>query len=125
MSKHAAKKQHGRLRLWLPWLMLAVGVVGLLLLISHPRQRQERRAQPAPARESAAEQPCTVSAAPLDSVPVPVATGKTIIQPGPQPAMPRFKERISSDSTRQPLSLPLRMAPLDTISSLTPLEPIR
>jgi hypothetical protein len=125
MSKHAAKRQRRLLLHWLPWLMLAVGVVGLLLLISHPRQREEQRPQPAPARGSAAQQPCTVSTVPLDSFRIPEATGQTVIQPRPQPTAPRFVERISSDSTPLPLSLPLRMAPLDTISSLTPLEPIR
>ena len=134
MSKHAAGWQRRLLRLYLPWLMLAAGLVGLVLLVSRQRQIHQQPMQPEQVGGLVAQQPCTVSAVldqSSDSLRSAEAAGTVIVQTGASPAARplltgrRFVERISSDSTRLPLSLPVRMTPLDTISPIAPLEPIR
>lgn len=123
MSKHAVNKQRHPVRVYLPWLMLAAGLVGLLLLVSRHPAVPERPAQ----------QPAAVSTVPDTSSDSLLAgsEGTVVIPTGtppsarPHPTVPRFVERISSDTTRLPLSLPVRMTLLDSISPTAPVEPIR
>jgi hypothetical protein len=125
MSRHAASRQRRLLGLYLPWLILATGLVGLFLLISRPRQIPERPAPPP--HKSLPYRPPVIPALPDTGVSGAAATAKTWILPPPprtQPTAPRFEERVSSDSSRIPLTVPLSMPPLDTIAPLAPLRPI-